>query len=222
MKSSEEELKLPFPKNQSIETIDHNIIFHGIRDSYIPLSVYKSLVVLALSVMPTQYLQTFEETFAWIMQDIDPKRENKYDFSGYSNMLFRFIPGMYPLGYGVDLLIRKNESDEYPFCVFYLEIANFSFQIAVPCIQKDLMLIKDKRISLVPVLDEDENAAIYNRNITYNSILPHLINLNNPEIVKNEPFDIRLHFDYMETFSAGELFFEELLNREGIVLKKRL
>lgn len=222
MKSSNEDLKLPFPKNQSIETMNNNIVFHGIRDSYIPLSVYKSLVVMALSIMPTQYLREFDETFAWIIQDIDPNREKLFDFSGYANMLFRFIPGMYPLGYGVYLLIRKNESDEYPFCVFYLEIANFSFQIAVPCIKKDFKLVENNNITLVPILGKDENAAIYSGNFAYNSILPNLIDLKNPEIVKDDPFDICLHFDYMESYSAGELSFEELIKREGIELKKRL
>ena len=222
MKSSGEDLKQPFPKNHCIETIDHNIIFHGVRDPYIPLSVYKSLVVMALSVIPTQYLHEFDETFAWIMQDLDPNCGKIYDFSGYANMLFRFIPGMYPLGYGVDLLIRTNESDEYPFCVFYLEIANFSFQIAVPCIKRDLNLIRNNSITLVPILGEDENAAIYNRNITYNSIVPKLVDLKNHDIVKEDPFDICLHFDYMETYNGGTLSFEELLKQEGIELKKRL
>lgn len=222
MKSSKEDLKQPLPKNNSIETINHEMIFHGIRDSYIPLSVYKSLVVMALSVMPTQYLQYFNEAFSWIKQDIDPNHKSEYDFSGYAHMLFRFIPGMYPLGYGAEVLVRKNESDKYPFCFFYLEIANFSFQIAVPCIQKDSKLLQRKKITLVPVLGKDETAALYNRDFTYNTIIPKLVNLSNPETVKDEPFDICLHFDYMESFSSNELSFEDLLVQEGIKLKKRL
>lgn len=222
MKSTDEELEEPFPKNKSIETIGHDIHFHGVKDSYVPLSVYKALVVMALSIMPTQYIQLFDETFAWIMQDIDSNREKKYDFSEYANMLFRFIPGAYPLGFGVELLIRKNESNEYPFCVFYLEVANFSFQIAVPCIKKDLKVFENEKMVLVPLLGEDERLAIFNGNSTYNIVPPKLVNLSNPKIVKDEPFDISLHFDYMETFHSDKNSVEELLEQEGIKLKKKL
>lgn len=222
MKSTGEDLEQPYPKNHSIETIDHNIVFHGARDSYVPLSVYKSLVVMALSIMPSQYIHYFDETFAWIMQDIDSNREKAYNFSGYAKMLFRFIPGAYPLGYGVKLLIRKNESSEYPFCVFYLEVANYSFQIAVPCIQKDLELIKNKRVTLVPLLGEDEVLALYSGHFSYDSILAKLVEISNPQIVKGEPFDICLHFDHMESIDTQGISIEEYLKQEGIVLKKML
>lgn len=137
-------------------------------------------------------------------------------------MLFRFIPGMKPLGYGVDLFIRKKESDKYPFCVFYLEIANFSFQIAVPCIKKDKNMLKKNLITLVPIPGEDENVALAEQAFDYNPIMPKLVNLNNKRVIKDEPFDIALHFDDMETFNGEGGFIEDFLTQEGIELKKRL
>ena len=225
MKASGDDLKQPFPKNESIETKDHNIIFHGFRDPYIPLSVYKSLVVMALSIIPSQYLPEFDETFAWIMKDIDPTRSqasNLSELSGYAQMLFRFVPGMKPLGYGVDLYIRKNESDKFPFCVFYLEIANFSFQIAVPCRKKDKNMLEKNLITLVPIPGEDENVALAERDFDYDPVISKLVNLNNDQIIKDEPFDIALHFDDMETSYGEGGFIEDFLKQEGIELKKRL
>ncbi|HDR7656204.1 TPA: hypothetical protein QCX68_001616 [Bacillus wiedmannii] len=101
----------------------------GERSPYIPISVYKCFVKMALSIMPKRYLPYFWETFDWI------REENYLLHDTPTFKIFeQFIPGPKPfVDIEMVLAIRKRESSEKsPFGIFMICLGNFSYQVYLP------------------------------------------------------------------------------------------
>ena len=138
------------------ETVGNTMIIHAVRDTYTPLAVYKSFVKMALSLLPYEYMPNFLDTTAWIKEH-SHVLTRFHDLRQYGIMLERFIPGVPYIPMRATGFIRRNDTILLPYYIFYLEFANFSYQISVPCPAKDMRL---KKMELVPVPSLDEQIGL--------------------------------------------------------------
>ncbi|MEK4735135.1 MULTISPECIES: HNH endonuclease [Bacillus] len=108
---------------------DNSFTIKGERSPYVPLSVYKCFVKMALSIMPKHYLPYFWETFDWIREENYLLRDTPV-----CKIFEQFIPGPKRfIDIEMVLAIRKWESSEKtPFCIFIICFGNFSYQIYLP------------------------------------------------------------------------------------------
>ena len=112
------------------EDNDNNAVtLKGETSPYIPISVYKCFVKMALSIMPKPYLPYFWETFNWIREENYP-HQNKI----VCKIFEQFIPGPKPYhNIEMYLAIRKWESNEKsPFGIFLICFGNFCYQVYLP------------------------------------------------------------------------------------------
>lgn len=54
--------------NESIIKRKDHMIFYAVRDSYTPIAVYKSIVKMALSLIPYEQIPHFEDTIDWLKE----------------------------------------------------------------------------------------------------------------------------------------------------------
>ncbi|CAM4310280.1 HNH endonuclease [Bacillus manliponensis] len=108
---------------------NNSFTIKGERSPYVPLSVYKCFVKMALSIMPKHYLPYFWETFDWIREENYLLRDTPV-----CKIFEQFIPGPKPfIDIEMILAIRKWESSEKtPFGIFVICFENFSYQIYLP------------------------------------------------------------------------------------------
>jgi len=171
-----------------IEEIDeHTIRFKIIRQSYIPILVYKAFIKIALTLMPENELFLFKETFGWLKNH--EKRIEDF-FSQF--LLMRFFPGYSPFPFMKAIILkRKNDDFEVPMFQTFLSFSNFTFQYIIPCFEKDKHL-DGKTINFRSFLTPfDIGTYQYNTG-------SGLINLCNHEIIKNEMIPIDMHYEGKE------------------------
>ena len=205
--------------NEFIEIIDHTMIIHAVRDTYTPLAVYKAFVKIALSLLPYKYLPHFIEATGWI-------KEHSHlitrfpELGQYAHLIEGFIPGVPFIPLRATGFIRKNDSIQLPYYQFYLEFANFSYQMAIPCPEKDHYL---KEVSLIPVVGCDEQIELSEwwglvekgEKIEYEKfesefrrygrpVVKH-IDLTNNQKVYDEPMDMALGFETFERITSDSI-----------------
>lgn len=111
------------------------LIINAIRQSYIPINVFKSLTKMALSIMPENELIYFQETIKWILKDVE-----KDDISfNYLPLLYEFVPGQNPFRAITTALLKRKESTLHnvPYMYFFLTFKNIRLQIYIPLNEKD-------------------------------------------------------------------------------------
>lgn len=196
------------------EIKDNYMIIHAVRQKYSPLSVYKALVKMALSMLPYKEMIYFTDTAAWLKE-----RSNiisNYDMRNYEWMIERFVPGPHPLPLEVWGFLRKDDSKIAFYYQFVISFGNLITQIAVPCRAKD-DFENETDISIVPmphVYDFCKNS--------YGNITTDIRIMSNPGKVENEPFDICMNIESKECHDGNGQKIDELLEKEGIKLKGRL
>lgn len=195
------------------EKINKNIVFHAVRQTYTPISVYKAFVKMALSVLPYEYMPYFFDTTAWLKEKSNII--SKYDMRDYLYCIERFIPGPRPLQLRASGYIRKNDMLEVPYYQFVLEFANLIFQIAVPCRVKDSNLF-GKKVSILPIPNDYD----FIKN-TYGDIKTEFKYLDNPNKVKNEPLDLCIGFEAFEEYECNGEKVQDVFKREGITIKTK-
>lgn len=106
--------------------------------SYIPIEIYKSLIKMAISIMPKKYLTYFTEAIQWITT-----QNNNIDLiDEYAKRCY------YSYGININnndddgkiityLLERKSKSNLVPYMLYVVAFAGMFFQIVVPCPQQD-------------------------------------------------------------------------------------
>lgn len=102
---------------------------------YIPREVYRCLVKMALSILPQNELKVFIETLYWLRYK---KSEDRFmNNEGYFAFM-TFTSGPYPYPNTHHLFFkRKNDDLNVPYMSYMVAFGNISFQIALPCPQKD-------------------------------------------------------------------------------------
>jgi len=116
-----------------------------IMPSYIPHDVYKSLVKIALCMLPDDEFLQHKNTVDWLMSKNSPQHENNPFFN-----VFRKIggnPKMFPEP--LVFLFRKNNNkkmDKFPSYTLLLSYGIISYQIFIPFVNNDNHLINEKEI----------------------------------------------------------------------------
>lgn len=97
---------------------------------YVPVAVYKTLVKMALSIMPSHYLKFFSKAIEWI---------NNEDHSSalciLPPVIETFIPGPCPnIGLAINQYLSKKigDSDDCAHCLFQVCFGNIVHQVVVP------------------------------------------------------------------------------------------
>ena len=123
-------------ENFIINEVDKTLTFKVIRDTYIPIAIYKCLTKMALTIMDEDELQYFQNTLEWI-------NEEEHDTSSFtiSNLkcICSLTPGPLPHDFTTCLLFKRKENhiDNVPYIQFLLAYGNFTFQIYLPMSEKD-------------------------------------------------------------------------------------
>lgn len=199
----------------TIEMLDHTLHFHTIRDTYIPIAVYKTFVKMALSLIPFDKLIYFKDTIKWLLEDSN--LSSKYDMSNYAHAIERYIPGPNPLPLRACGFIRKDDSLPIPYYQFLLEFYNYSFQIIVPCDIKDKCLYNLDYIDFVCIPGSDElTTTVW----PFGKPTSKLIDLSNKNKIKGETLDLYLNFDYCEMHEGHGESITDFFNKNGINLPK--
>ena len=121
------------------------------KRSYVPQSVYKIFIKMALSIMPEAEMMHFKTTLEWLM--------GKKEFA-YNLMLIerRYDGLMNPFGFDSCMLFKRKDDhrDNVPAYIFGLAYYNFFFETYIPLCDEDRDLDGNVEIPFIPTpLDYD-------------------------------------------------------------------
>ncbi len=119
------------------------------REPYIPLAVYKTLVKMALSIVPIELLPNFSQHIDWLMN-----RETGTIFTSPLFLVERVLLGpSFGVGSSAMLFVRKESSSlDNPYAMLFISFGCAVFQIAIPEGPERIT-----RIPLFPIPSEDQN-----------------------------------------------------------------
>ncbi len=121
---------------------DKTITISGVR-SYHPLSVYKAVLKMALTVLPESFIDDFEDTLNWLM--------TSSTMLSYLNMSIRMYEGLQDFNGTCMIYKRKdNHRDNIPHYLFGLKYNNLFIQIYIPLCKGDSSLKGPIQIPLIP------------------------------------------------------------------------
>lgn len=191
---------------------NNTITFDIVRDTYTPIAVYKSLVKMALSILPYTLLPHFEDARKWIREE--SHLQSNYEMNIYANILERFVAGGKPMTLHAEGWVRKENIQNVPFFQFIVEFANYSYQIIVPCKEKDS---KCDNFEIVPIptlswlhYNKDKLSTI------------EIKKMSDKEAVKNDKINLHMHFNEIETFDETNKTIDDAFRELDINLSKRL
>lgn len=152
-------------ENKNFMQIDEQnkvLTFNTEREPYIPISVYKCLVKIALSLLPDSELKYFNQTIKWIRNksNIDLVYYNK--MINYTFLVERFVSSNKFINLRTRGYIRRNDKFKGAYFYFILEFLNMSFQISVPCLDKDVNFNINKNPIIIPSSYELEGIKYMN------------------------------------------------------------
>lgn len=191
---------------------DNTISFDIIRDTYTPIAVYKSLVKMALSILPYNLLPHFDDTRNWIIEE--NHIQSDYEMTIYANILERFVTGAKPLTLHVEGWMRKEDILNVPFFYFIVEFANYSYQIIVPCKEKDTHC-NNFEITPIPTL-----SWLYHNKDKLSTM--EIKKMSNTEPVKDDKINLHMYYNEIETFEGTGKTIDDTFREQGIKLSKRL
>lgn len=202
--------------SEFLDLENKGIIFE--KEPYSPIKVYKAFVKMALSILPYQFLDVFSETLCWLKKDtINNDVDKIFDQSmtNYAYLVERFIPGHKPLDLKVTGLLRKNNNSLSPYYYFIIEFNNYCYQIMIPCIKRDTILLEhDIKINIFPIFYDFFPDKI--------KITTNIKNMKNKNKIKEDKLIFPLNFEKIEIFKPNEKNLENLLKKEGISIKLNL
>lgn len=174
----------------TIDSDDKSMIVKGICQPYIPLSVYKCFVKIALSVMPYDLIDTFKGAIKWVRYGLS---NGETHLVKPCYLIQKFMPGWKPIeGVSTILLRRKQLKDRVPYMFFVMAAGNYQFQITVPCPAMDYHLLGSK-VSMPPFPTPIELSKRPSEHIG-----TELFDLSSNVLLKNDPCYIKMKFDGFE------------------------
>ncbi len=127
--------KIAFYADNPVATVDENTKRLGLeikRKPYVPLAVLKAFWKMAVTLMPQDELENFNDVRRWIMT------KTHESIGGPIQIFVGFHPGPMPPGFlGVALLMRKSPDTRYPYAFIVIRYGNETFQVPVPSAQND-------------------------------------------------------------------------------------
>jgi hypothetical protein len=187
--------------------IDENkkeLTIYAKQSTYIPIAVYKSLVKMAISVLPEEEDKYFSRTKKWLLT-LD---NNALYWPGALPLFYWFIPnrGFKKLCYFT--AIRKTLYSQVPYYLFGIGSGNFMYQIYVPFCTKDEHLMgKENMLFPIPaphifMKDFRGREEIQMRIYEMNSFRP----------VKDNYVGITFSFDEIVPVEKGDSLLKGILN----------
>lgn len=166
---------------------DHNIQINVKRDTYIPIMVYKAFVKMAITIMPEEELVYMSNTIEWLQSN----NKSIEDYFG-KYVIMRFFPGLNKFPFiKLSVFKKKHEEALLPEYQFLIAFSNYSYQIIVPCIEKDKIL-NGTTCSLKGFPTPFDFSAC-------KEVSSHaLLDLSNHNPVENEKAPIMMHFEKEE------------------------
>lgn len=121
---------------------DKTITACGVR-SYHPISVYKAVLKMALTIMPEFYIDDFKDTLKWLM--------TSSNMLSHLNMSIRMYKGLQDFN-GVCMIYKRknNHRDNVPHYLFGLSYNNLFIQIYIPLCKGDSSIKEPLQIPLIP------------------------------------------------------------------------
>lgn len=112
------------------------------KQPYIPINVYKSLVKIAMSMMPEEEMLYFKHTFRFLVEKDFHKR-----IDGIGKAYVQIVNLWYeqPMLY---LFRRQNTKEEIPTYIFAIQIKNYFIQIIVPLYEIDLPIFSGRPMEI--------------------------------------------------------------------------
>lgn len=165
-----------------IDKKNHTIDIKAKR-SYVPQSVYKIFIKMALTIMPEQEMVHFKYTLEWLMG----KRKFGYNLC----LIERRYEGLRnPFGFDSCMIFKRkvDHKDNVPAYVFGLAYYNFFFQTFIPLCDEDKSLEGDVTIPYIPTPLDSEGIKFTRRH--------H--DLSSEEKVSKEDVVQRFSYEYME------------------------
>lgn len=132
-----------------IDEKNHTIDIKAKR-SYVPQSVYKIFIKMALTIMPESEMSHFKYTLEWLMG----KRQFGYNLY----LIERRYEGLRnPFGFDSCMIFRRkaNHKDNVPAYIFGLAYYNFFFQTYIPLCDEDKALDGNVSIPYIPTPLDD-------------------------------------------------------------------
>lgn len=164
--------------------------------SYVPQDVYKSLVKIALCMLPDDEFLEHKDTLNWLMSKNTSEHKNNPFFN-----VFRKIggnPKMFPEP--VAFLLRKRNiksADKFPTYVLLLSYGIISYQVFIPFIENDNHLAKEKEI-IFPLEEHVVKESYINGKLDELSV--DKVNVASTEKKKNERHRASVGFRITEDF----------------------
>lgn len=118
-------------KDYICEIIDRKIKLNAVSYPFIPLYVYKSLLKLALSLLKTEDVKYFADSFMWI-NDVEKQVVSKFPLTLIVN-----DEAKPPLLKPIALLLRKKSDYNSPEFTFLFSWGFYNFQIFLPLNSND-------------------------------------------------------------------------------------
>lgn len=113
-----------------IDDANNQIRLNPHLEPHIPAAVYKALVKIALSIIPSSELGGFQHAINWICE-----RDHTKEFITPLMVMVTFIPGPRPNTQGAAFVLkRKAPENGLPYCIFVFAFSNFIYQLQIPSI----------------------------------------------------------------------------------------
>ncbi|MBL8020736.1 MAG: hypothetical protein JNM27_13780 [Leptospirales bacterium] len=126
------------------------ITFHATKPTYVPVAVYKTLVKMALSILPENEMDAFKTTAKWLLST-----DHSKVFMRPCPMNFSFTNGLKPHPFIKAMVFKvKDLSLDVPFMQFFIAFDNFTFQITIPTEQDLRLQGKTATIQAFPSIHE--------------------------------------------------------------------
>lgn len=121
---------------------EKTITVSGVR-SYHPLSVYKAVLKMALTIMPEPFIDTFEDTLRWLVKSST--------MLPHLNMSIRMYEGLQNFN-GLCMIYKRknNHGDNLPSYLYGLNYNNLFIQIYIPLCKGDCSIKEPVQMPLIP------------------------------------------------------------------------
>jgi hypothetical protein len=189
-------LRMWFPSGDSRRLLDEEANFLRLtldRQPYVPMGVFKSLVKMALAVMPPQEAVHCEHLKHWILDPVHSFESYPY---GPLNVYFQQFSGPTPtIGLTYWLMRRHPNSDIAPYLSFALQFSNLMLQIILPIHGQDKSFMNGKNFELgwFPTV-----AGIANHEDTFGPTVRKVIDMSGTAPVKGDQEPMRFRFESRE------------------------
>lgn len=119
-----------------VEDVENKLLkFTYVEQPYRPLAVYKALCKSAFTLLPDAELIHFQQLRQWLLQD-DLTTDQVYTRGGHI-CYSTFVPAFRPFKQPIVSLLKRKEQIDAPYMSFFIATGNSSYQIFLPCPEKD-------------------------------------------------------------------------------------